>query len=49
MGRCTKPEPRGFEFYTDATIGHPMPPERSADVDTALDLGWCEVLFSFQS
>lgn len=31
-------------FYTDATIGHPMPPERSADVDTALDLAWCEML-----
>ncbi|ABC43898.1 cytidylyltransferase domain-containing protein [Salinibacter ruber] len=31
-------------FYTEATIGHPMPPERSADVDTALDLAWCELL-----
>nr|WP_279304534.1 acylneuraminate cytidylyltransferase family protein [Salinibacter ruber] len=31
-------------FYTDVTIDHPMLPERSADVDTALDLAWCEVL-----
>lgn len=31
-------------FYTDQTIGYPMPPERSADVDTALDLRWCEML-----
>jgi len=31
-------------FYTDATIGHPMPLERSADVDTPLDLAWCEML-----
>ncbi|WP_263810685.1 cytidylyltransferase domain-containing protein [Salinibacter pepae] len=31
-------------FYTDATIGHPMPLERSVDVDTALDLAWCDVL-----
>lgn len=31
-------------FYTDATIGYPMPPERSADVDMALDLKWCEML-----
>jgi N-acylneuraminate cytidylyltransferase len=29
-------------FYTDETIGHPMPPKRSADVDTELDLDWCE-------
>ncbi|MCS4122743.1 cytidylyltransferase domain-containing protein [Salinibacter ruber] len=31
-------------FYTDQTIGYPMPRERSADVDTALDLKWCEIL-----
>lgn len=31
-------------FYTDQTIGYPLPPERSVDVDTALDLAWCEYL-----
>lgn len=35
-------------FYTDATLGHPMPPERSADVDTAMDLAWCELLLGRQ-
>lgn len=33
-------------FYTEDTVGHPMPPERSADVDTAMDLSWCENLSS---
>jgi N-acylneuraminate cytidylyltransferase len=31
-------------FHTDETIAHIMPPERSVDVDTKLDLAWCEVL-----
>jgi N-acylneuraminate cytidylyltransferase len=31
-------------FYTDATIGHPMPPERSVDVDASIDLAWCSFL-----
>ncbi len=35
---------RSRSFVTDATVGYVMPPERSADVDTALDLAWCELL-----
>jgi N-acylneuraminate cytidylyltransferase len=28
-------------FYTEATVGHSMPPERTADVDTEVDLQYC--------
>jgi N-acylneuraminate cytidylyltransferase len=31
-------------FLADQTVASPMPPERSADVDTALDLAWCEMM-----
>lgn len=31
-------------FHTDETVAHIMPPERSVDIDTKLDLAWCEVL-----
>ncbi len=31
-------------FITDETAGYIMPPLRSADVDTMLDLKWCEML-----
>lgn len=31
-------------FVTAETVAYVMPPERSADVDTALDLAWCEFL-----
>ncbi|WP_103019493.1 cytidylyltransferase domain-containing protein [Salinibacter altiplanensis] len=30
-------------FFTGETIGCPMPPERSIDIDTKLDLEWCEI------
>ena len=32
------------DFVTDRTRAHLMPEARSADVDTALDLAWCEFL-----
>ena len=32
------------DFVTDRTRAHVMSRERSADVDTALDLAWCEFL-----
>ncbi|PSQ96738.1 MAG: acylneuraminate cytidylyltransferase [Bacteroidetes bacterium SW_9_63_38] len=32
------------DFVTDPTRAHVMPRKRSADVDTALDLAWCEWL-----
>ena len=31
-------------FYTEDTVGHPMPHKRSADVDTSIDLAWCSFL-----
>ena len=31
-------------FLSDQTVAHVMPEERSADVDTALDLAWCKLL-----
>jgi N-acylneuraminate cytidylyltransferase len=31
-------------FLSERTLGHVMPKERSADVDTKLDLAWCKVL-----
>lgn len=31
-------------LVTEGTAGYVMPPERSADVDTELDLRWCELL-----
>jgi N-acylneuraminate cytidylyltransferase len=31
-------------FLSDRTIEYAMPKRRSADVDTALDLAWCELL-----
>ena len=36
------------QFVTGATIGYLMPPERSPDVDTELDLRWCEFLLHQQ-
>jgi CMP-N,N'-diacetyllegionaminic acid synthase len=35
-------------LVSDATVGYMMPPARSADVDTALDLMWCEFLIAHQ-
>jgi len=32
------------DFFTDETCAHVMPRGRSADVDTELDLEWCEFL-----
>ncbi len=32
------------DFVTDCTLAHVMPKERSADVDAAIDLEWCELL-----
>ncbi len=37
------------QFVTEATVGYVMPPERSPDVDTELDLHWCEFLLSQQA
>jgi N-acylneuraminate cytidylyltransferase len=34
------------QFVTAGTIGYVMPPDRSPDVDTELDLRWCEFLLS---
>ncbi|MEX2140295.1 MAG: acylneuraminate cytidylyltransferase family protein [Pirellulales bacterium] len=34
------------QFVTEATVAYRMPPDRSADVDTELDLRWCEFLLS---
>jgi N-acylneuraminate cytidylyltransferase len=37
------------QFVTEATVAYVMPPERSPDVDTELDLHWCEFLLSRQT
>lgn len=37
---------RERELVMAGTVAHEMPPERSADVDTELDLLWCEFLLS---
>ena len=34
------------QFVTEATVGYRMPADRSLDVDTELDLRWCEFLLS---
>jgi N-acylneuraminate cytidylyltransferase len=34
------------EFVTESTVGYVMPPDRSPDVDTELDLHWCEFLLT---
>jgi CMP-N,N'-diacetyllegionaminic acid synthase len=34
------------QFVTEATVGYRMPADRSPDVDTELDLRWCEFLLS---
>jgi len=36
------------DFVSDQTIAHVMPEARSADVDTMLDLKWCEHLLNQQ-
>ena len=36
-------------LITEETIAYVMPPERSADVDTELDLCWCEFLIKHSS
>lgn len=36
-------------FVTEETVGYVMPPERSGDIDTVLDLAWCELLLSWSA
>jgi len=33
-------------FLTDETVGYPMPPERSVDIDTLFDFKWAECLMA---
>lgn len=40
---------RTGRLVTEDTLGYRMPPERSADIDTALDLAWCEFLLDRQA
>ena len=35
-------------FISPDTLGYPMPPERSVDIDTPLDWLWAETLFQQQ-
>ena len=35
-------------FIGPDTLGYPMPPERSVDIDTPLDWLWAETLFQQQ-
>jgi CMP-N,N'-diacetyllegionaminic acid synthase len=35
-------------FLSDDAVAYVMPTERSADVDTTLDLKWCEFMLSAQ-
>ncbi len=34
------------KLVDESTVGYVMPPERSVDIDTELDLLWCEFLLS---